>query len=291
MGELVQTPTHWALPPLDAYASGISSHDAARFDAGMQSAVQDALIEELPVSLEFFCDLGQLALVMMATPLDLEAFALGFALTEGIADSRAQVLSVNAVPAACGMAVLVELVPDAWLRVQSRQRSGAASSSCGLCGLTDMQAALHAPKVAASALRVAPAAISAAFAVLPSKQRLGAQTGASHAAAWVSTQGEIVLIAEDAGRHNAMDKLVGMMAQRELSAGDGFCAISSRASFEMVQKAARAGFGVLAAISAPTALAVRLAQESGLTLVAFARGDRMSCFTHESRLGAAVRDD
>ena len=276
------------LPPLDAYASGISRHAAQRFTAGVPMAVQDALMEELPVSLEFSCGLGQLAIVMMAAPLDLEAFALGFALTEGIADSPAQVLAVNAVPAACGMAVVVDLTEAAWLRVQARQRSGVASGGCGLCGLTHMQDALRVPMVAPNALQFDPQFICAAFAALPSPQVLGEQTGAAHAAAFVSPQGQILLLAEDAGRHNALDKLVGMMALRGLRAADGFCAVSSRASFEMVQKSARAGFPLLAAISAPTALAVRLAQESGLMLVAFARGDRMSCFAHAARLVGAA---
>jgi formate dehydrogenase accessory protein FdhD len=187
------------------------------------------------------------------------------------------------------MGVMVELTDAAWQRAQTRQRASAAGSSCGLCGLADMQAALHAPRVAASELRFAPSAISAAFSALPALQALGGQTGAAHAAAFANPQGKILLIAEDAGRHNALDKLVGMLAQQGLRPADGFCAITSRASFEMVQKAARVGFPLLAAISAPTALAGRLAAESGITLVAFARGERMTCFAHPQRLqgGAA----
>jgi molybdenum cofactor guanylyltransferase len=120
-------------------------------------------------------------------------------------------------------------------------------------------------------------------------QVIGQQTGAAHAAAFVSAEGTILAIAEDAGRHNALDKLVGMMAQQGLQPADGFCAITSRASFEMVQKAARVGFPMLCAISAPTALAVRLGQESGITLCAFVRDQRFTCFTHPQRIEGLSR--
>jgi FdhD protein len=271
----------WALPPTDAYATGISTRQNVRIDTAQASPVQDNLIEELPVSLEFN---GEAAIVMMATPTDLEAFALGFALTEGIIDHPNQMLELHAVPAECGTAVVMTLAQGLWQRAQARKRDRAAGSSCSLCGLADMQEALHAPMVAPSELRFKPSAISAAFAALPALQAIGAQTGAAHAAAFVSPQGDIVAIAEDAGRHNALDKLVGMLAQRGLQPAEGFCAITSRASFEMVQKAARVGFPMLCAISAPTALAARLAQQSGLTLCAFARGERFTCLSHGYRI-------
>lgn len=249
---------------------------------------EDLLIEELPVSLEFNGDHGSSAIVMMATPRDLEAFALGFALTEGIIDHPDQMLELHAVPAECGIGVVMTLADGLWQRAQARKRDKAAASSCSLCGLADMQAALHAPHVAATALRFTPAAITAAFKTLPALQTIGQQTGAAHAAAFVDSQGNILAIAEDAGRHNALDKLVGMMAQRGLQPSDGFCAITSRASFEMVQKAARVGFPMLCAISAPTALAVRLAHESGITLCGFVRGTmadaRFTCFSHGYRI-------
>ncbi len=268
----------WALPPADSYATGVSLRGAARSDG---SAIHDTLIEELPVSLEFN---GEAAIVMMATPLDLEAFALGFALTEGIIDHPSQALALHAVPAECGMAVVITLADGLWQRAQARKRDRAAGSSCSLCGLADMQEALHAPKVLPSALRFSPAAITATFKALPAQQTIGQQTGAAHAAAFVNPQGEILAIAEDAGRHNALDKLVGIMAQRGLQPAHGFCAITSRASFEMVQKAARVGFPMLCAISAPTALAARLAQESGITLCAFVRSERFTCFAHGQRI-------
>lgn len=279
---------HWALPPIDAYATGVTHSAMLRYERDTVVASQDALLEELPVSLEFSDATGASAMVMMATPLDLEAFAIGFALTEGLIDVPSQVRTVHAVPAEYGMAVLVELTEGLRQRAESRQRNRAAGSSCGLCGLADMQAALEAPVVSASVQRFAPAAIYAALAALPAVQVLGQQTGAAHAAAFANAQGEIVLLAEDAGRHNALDKLVGMMAQQNRlhrgQALDGFCVITSRASFEMVQKAARVGFPLLAAISAPTALAARLAQQAGLTLVGFARGERLTCFAHDQRI-------
>jgi FdhD protein len=182
------------------------------------------------------------------------------------------------------MAVVITLAEGLWQRAQARKRDRAAGSSCSLCGLADMQQALQAPKVLANPLRFKSAAIIAAFKSLPTLQIIGQQTGAAHAAAFVGAHGDILAIAEDAGRHNALDKLVGMMVQQGLNASDGFCAITSRASFEMVQKASRVGFPMLAAISAPTALAARLAQESGITLCAFARGERYTCFAHPYRI-------
>jgi FdhD protein len=271
----------WAMPPPRAYADGVSAHRSLRSEGASHCAVDDVLIEELPISLEFN---GEAAIVMMATPVDVEAFALGFALTEGIIDNPSQMLELHAVPAECGMAVVMTLAHGLWQRAQARKRDRAAGSSCSLCGLADMQQALHAPQVAPSGLRFNTAVISAAFAALPALQTIGAQTGAAHAAAFVSPQGEILAIAEDAGRHNTLDKLVGMMAQNGLHAADGFCAITSRASFEMVQKAARVGFPMLCAISAPTALAVRLANESGITLCAFVRGERLTCLSHGYRI-------
>jgi FdhD protein len=287
----------WSLPPVDAYATGVSQCAVQRYEPAGVTQHDDCLIEELPVSLEFNevarDEVGNKAspahaIVMMATPIDIEAFALGFALTEGVVDTAAQVLDIQVVPVEYGVGVLIMLTQGLLQRVQARQRGKAAASSCGLCGLADMQAALTVPAVAPSAWRTTPAAIASAFDTLPSLQTLGAQTGAAHAAACVDAQGNILAIAEDAGRHNALDKLVGMMAQRGLQPSALFCAITSRASFEMVQKAARVGFPMLCAISAPTALAVRLAQESGITLCGFVRGRRLSCFSHSQRLQVAA---
>jgi FdhD protein len=284
--EQLEPAAHWALPPVQAYATGVSTTTAQRFEAGWGAPKNECLIEELPVSLEFSDATGaaNTALVMMATPTDLEAFAMGFALTEGIVDNARQVLEIHAVPAQFGMGVLVTLAPGLLARAATRQRSKAAASSCGLCGLADMQAALDTPRITPNPIRFTLAAMSQAFMTLPTLQVLGAQTGAAHAAAFVDSTGQIHLLAEDAGRHNALDKLVGMMAHKGLNPAEGFCAITSRASFEMVQKAARAGFPMLCAISAPTALAVRLAHESGLTLCGFVRGDRVTCFSHPASI-------
>lgn len=281
--------THWALPPLDAYAMGLSTVTARRFISAVETAAHtEMLIEECPVSLELSdeTDAASLAIVMMATPKDLEAFALGFAMTEGMIDHPAQMLEVHAVPAECGIGVMMKLADGLLHRAHARKRDRAAASSCSLCGLADMQQALQAPHVPPSAMRFMPTTITAAFKALPSLQTIGQQTGAAHAAAFVDTQGNILAIAEDAGRHNALDKLVGMLAQRGLQPADGFCAITSRASFEMVQKAARVGFPMLCAISAPTALAARLAQECGITLCAFVREERLTCFAHGYRIAS-----
>jgi FdhD protein len=271
----------WDMPAAKAFAQGYQAGAVMRFDGGSFFEDVDTLIEEVPVSLEFN---GKAAIVMMATPTDLEDFALGFALTEGIVDVPGQVLALDIVPTRCGVGALITLEEGLWERADARKRDRAAGSSCSLCGIGDMREALRVPKVTPSPIAFTPSAIQRAFEALPSLQRIGAQTGAAHAAAFADRDGRILAVAEDAGRHNALDKLVGRLARLGLDPSTGFCALTSRASFEMVQKAAMAGFPMLCAISAPTGLAQRIAEQAGLTLCAFVRGNRFVCFAHPQRI-------
>lgn len=274
-----------SMPHPDAFADGFLPCQATRFDGKLFYSDDDTLIEEVPVSLEID---GKVSIVMMATPTDLEDFALGFLLTEGIIDHVNQIIELDAIPTACGVGVFIRLQEGLYARVEARKRDRVVSGSCSLCGIADMREALHVPTATPSKQKFKPKAIEKAFRELPAHQTIGAQTGSAHAAAFTDTEGNILAIAEDAGRHNALDKLVGKLARLKIDASTGFCALTSRASVEMVQKAARAGFPMLCAISAPTGMAVRVAVRSGITLCAFARGNRFVCFAHPERINAAL---
>lgn len=277
----IQSAVRWSDPEPEVYATGVASALGWHFEAGSLVPVADALVEEAPIALVFA---GQAPIVMMATPVDVEDFACGFAISEGIVDCRSQILSIESAPANGGMVVFVELADGLESRVEARRRAGVVAGGCGLCGVGQIEQALRlAPKLG-NGSRFGAAAIGRAFAALPPLQRIGQRTGGAHGAAFADAGGDILAFAEDAGRHNALDKLIGKVANLGHDPADGFCAVTSRASFEMAQKAVAAGFPMLCAISAPTGLAVRLAQTSNLTLCAFARGQQFTCYSAPHRL-------
>jgi len=255
--------------------------DVQRWDGESLAPARDTVIEETPVA---FVYNGLAHAVMMATPSDLEDFALGFSLSEGIIDRPGELLEVEVLPLDDG--VLLRLgVEEARARaLESRRRSIAGRSSCGLCGAENIEQVMRHPHPVESNLRVAHARLHAAFDALTAHQVLNARTGAVHAAGWADETGTLRLVREDVGRHNALDKLIGGIVRAGLRPQAGFALITSRASFEMVQKAATAGIPILAAISAPTALAVRVAQETGLTLAGFARDGSHNVYTGAQRL-------
>jgi FdhD protein len=228
-----------------------------------------ALAEEVPVALLFN---GITHAVMMASPTDLEDFALGFALTEGLLQTPSQLFGVDTEVLAQGIEVRLEVAAQAEQALKERRRSMAGRTGCGLCGADSLgQVRLALPQ--APEVMVATQAMFKAHAMLRSKQPEKLRTGATHAAAWANLQGDIVLVREDVGRHNALDKLIGALLKAKHDMASGFVCITSRASFEMVHKAATAGVGLLAAVSAPTARAVRTADACGLVLAGFVRGD------------------
>jgi FdhD protein len=222
---------------------------------------------------------------MMATPTDLEDFAVGFSLTEGIVERAGDIGSLDVIPSRQGVAVMIRIPEACAARLDSMRRSLPGMGGCGLCGVEDLQAAIRKPGNVGRELRVTADGLLAAFAALPDLQTLGRLTGASHAAAFAHADGRVVAVREDAARHNAMDKLVGHLARTGVDPRAGFVLVTSRASYELAQKAASAGFELLAAISAPTGLAVRLAQSTGMTLVGFARAGRFTCYANEFRIG------
>lgn len=247
------------------------------FGAGAAQQGNRALPEEVAVALSFN---GSTQAVMMATPDDLVDFAYGFALTEGIA-RPAEIDSVDVVETPHGLDVQIWLQAQAEARLAKRRRTMAGPVGCGLCGIDSLEEATRPmPALPASGFRMAPSEVMQAIAALPAAQPLHDATRAAHAAGFWS--GRLVAAREDVGRHNALDKLVGHLIRQP--AQDGAVLLTSRVSIDMVQKVTTLGAPILIAVSAPTAQAVALAQEVGLTLIALARPDRFEVFTHTDRL-------
>jgi FdhD protein len=222
--------------------------------------------------------------VMLATPADLEDFAIGFSLTEGIIHRPEEVEDITVVGREEGVELRMWLTPNRMDQLTVRQRRLAGPSGCGLCGLESLADAIRKPPRIAADPRFHPMTITAAIAALPAGQHLNQQTHAVHAAAfWHPTCG-MVALREDIGRHNALDKLAGGLMRADVSAADGVLLLSSRISVELVQKAAMIGSPVVVAVSAPTALALRVADAAGITLIGIARRDEFEVFTHPSRI-------
>ena len=237
---------------------------------GTSRDIERAFVPEVPVALEFN---GLSYAVMMATPRDLEDFARGFALTEGLAKTPADVSDVDVAEVDKGWIVRAQLSGLGIEKLTERVRTRVAESSCGLCGIENLEAVSQPlPKVAAHEA-LEPRAIFAALAALRDHQPLTRATGAAHAAAFCDLAGAILHAREDVGRHNAMDKLVGALALAGQDASDGFVLSSARCSYEIVEKAVRAGATRLVTISLPTSMAVNRARAAGLSLYCLARDD------------------
>ena len=215
--------------------------------------------------------------VMMATPQDLEDFACGFALTEQIAESLDDVRGLEVEPVEDGWKLRIALSSERLQAHLARGRAMSGRTGCGLCGIEDFSQ-IPAPSPVHPHPPPAPAAIRAALEDLETRQPLNRLTGAVHAAAWCERDGTIVLIREDVGRHNALDKAIGALARAGVAPDGGFFVITSRCSFEMVAKAAIFGAGTLVAVSAPTSLALERARRFGVRLIAVARRDQALCF-------------
>ncbi len=225
---------------------------------------------EAPVSVE----VGGIGYaVMMATPADLEDYAVGFALGEGLVETADQIKRIDAHPIEGGWALRIWLPPDRSDIALERARKRVSESSCGLCGIENIEEVLRPLPPVAARIATDRNAIAAALAALRDHQPLGRATGAVHAAAFCSPGGDILCAREDVGRHNALDKLVGALARASIDAATGFILLSARCSYELVEKTVRAGYPMLVTISAPTSLAAERAIAAGLTLVTLARAD------------------
>jgi FdhD protein len=222
--------------------------------------------------------------VMMATPADLEDFAVGFSLTEGLVAEPSEIRDLEVATTDLGVEVRAWLQASRGAALAARRRRMAGPTGCGLCGVDSLAEAVRPPARVGEGLQVSSAEIAAALAALAPAQAVGARTRAVHAAGWWTASDGLVALREDVGRHNALDKLVGALARDGASRSDGLLLLTSRISVEMVQKAAVLGAQVVVAISAPTALAVRTAEAAGVTLIGIARDDGFEVFSRPDRV-------
>ena len=262
------------LPPATQARAALAWHGGVSRDGSR------ALAEELPVALTYD---GATHAVMMATPIDLDDFAIGFSLTEGLIGAPADITDIAVVPVELGIDVRIWLTKPAGDMIVTRRRRLLGASGCGMCGLESLAEANRSIPLVRGEPRLNASAIAAAVAALRPAQILNEQTRAMHGAAF-HRPGSPLLLREDVGRHNALDKLAGALARAGQSAADGILLLSSRISVEMVQKAAMMGAPVVVAVSAPTAMAVRLAEQARITLVGIARDDGFEVFTHRERI-------
>lgn len=244
--------------------------------------------EEVPVAFVYG---GRSHAVMMATPADLEDLAVGFSLSELIVPRPADIGRVSVAPHSRGIELSIEIPPAAVERLADRARTVSGRTGCGLCGVEAIDDAVRAPRAVASALAVESEALWRAAAALDQRQPFNRATHAVHAAAWASANGELVVVREDVGRHNALDKVLGALARAGTDASRGFLVVTSRASFELVQKAAVFGVPLLAAVSRPTGLAVRLAEACGMSLVGLLRGRTANVYAHPERVRAPITQE
>lgn len=240
----------------------------------------DTVVAEIPVALVYN---GVSHVVTMATPSDLEDLALGFSLSEGILDSPVQLLDCEVQAQDRGIELQLTITAGPFAALKQRRRNLTGRTGCGLCGLESLEQAIPAPVPVTADYTLSHGALQAALGELGERQSLKRLTGGVHGAAWCDSTGDIKLLREDVGRHNALDKLLGAL-QITGHAPQGFVLVTSRASYEMVAKVASCNIPVLAAVSAPTSLAVEHAQHCGVTLAGFVQPGRQVIYTHGYRL-------
>ncbi|SFG29292.1 formate dehydrogenase accessory sulfurtransferase FdhD [Methylobacterium gossipiicola] len=251
------------------------------YDDAVARADTRDLAVEMPVNLVY----GSVPYaVMMTTPADLVDFAYGFSLTEGIVAEAEEIRGVTVEDGEGGLRLLVDLAPGRLREHLARKRAISGRTGCGVCGIDDLSALPMAETKAAASVVVEIAAVERALAALGDAQVLNRQTRAVHAAAWADLDGTLVAVREDVGRHNGLDKLIGALMRDRIDPATGFVVITSRCSFEMIEKAASLGASVVVAISAPTSLAIDRARRHGITLCAIARSDTLTVFTGRERL-------
>ncbi len=252
-----------------------------RWSAGALTHTTDLVAEEKPVALVYH-DVPHV--VMLATPADLEDYAVGFTLSEALVANTEEIRGVEVSYGALSADVRISVAWERFTQLLQRRRNLTGRTGCGLCGAETAEDAIRECGPVPEGVTVTSAALHAAIAELSGRQPINARTGSVHAAAWVVPGEGIKVVREDVGRHNALDKTIGALARARVDFAAGYMLITSRASYEMVQKCATVGVSLLVALSAPTAFAVRLAQRSGLTLVAFARADQHVVYAHPHRV-------
>lgn len=267
--------------PADPAPAGASDVGAHVVRGGGLEPTRECVAQETAVSLELD---GTPHVVMLATPADLEDFALGFCLTEGLIDEPADLEACEIRLREKGIVLSLRVAARCAGRGETRRRNLTGRTGCGLCGTDDLDRVVRLPERALPSTPIRADAFERAMHELGLRQPLGRATGATHAAAFCGLDGGILLAREDVGRHNALDKLIGAFLRAGLDPGQGFVAVTSRASVEMVQKTALAGVSILAAVSAPTQLAIQCARDANLLLAGFVRDDRATIYSGASRV-------
>jgi len=263
-------------------AQSVSSEVSVdRWSQGELTHTTDQVAEEMPVALVYH---GVPHVVMLATPADLEDFAVGFTLSEGLVDSPEEIRSVEVIRESEVADVKITVAWEKFSALLQRRRNLTGRTGCGLCGAQTADEAIREIAPVGPGPTVSVASLHEAIEQLSARQPINAVTGSVHAAAWVIPGRGIQLVREDVGRHNALDKAIGAVVRSGGDFSAGYMLITSRASFEMVQKSATVGIAFVTAFSAPTAFAVRLASKTGVTLVAFARRDRHVVYANPQRL-------
>lgn len=267
--------TDYTLPHADQQVTVL------RLEQGQGQPTHDRLIEEVPVAMVYN---GISHAVLLASPTHLEDFALGFSLSEGILQQAGELYDLDVQTGPQGIAINMDIASARFSALKERRRTLAGRTGCGLCGVDNLDAVSRDIAPLPDLPTLPLSAVAQATEQFRNWQPLHQQTGAAHGAAFCQTNGNITLAREDVGRHNALDKLVGALRRQQVDTRGGFVLVSSRASYEMVQKTAMAGIGTLVAVSAPTAYATRLAHETGLLLAGFARPGRLTIYSQPDRL-------
>ncbi len=267
---------------LDSGSETLKTVAVVRVRDGQRTKAQDVLAVEVPVALEYN---GISHVVMLASPGDLDDFALGFSLSEGIIADPAELYECEAEATPEGWRVQLRIASERFMALKERRRNLAGRTGCGLCGTESLSQVSRCATPVLHRHPVLDTHLLEGMRAMQALQPMQQQSGATHAAAWMNAKGEIALVREDVGRHNALDKLIGAMARTKTEVATGALLITSRASYEMVQKAAVMGIGVVAAISAPTSFAVQLADSAGVTLTGFMRDQSYVVYAHPERLG------
>ena len=262
-------------------ADSLKQVSVLRVRDGEQTIAMDVIAVEVPVALEYN---GISHVVMLASPANLENFALGFSLSEGIIQQASELYACEVEATAAGWLVHLEIAAERFMLLKERRRNLAGRTGCGLCGTESLEQVTRCKTVVSHRHHFTEAAILNGMHAMQNLQPMQKQSGATHAAAWMTAQGQIECVREDVGRHNALDKLIGVMAEQKQDFTAGVLLITSRASYEMVQKAAIMNVGVIAAISAPTSFAVELAEQTEVTLMGFIRDQTYVVYTHADRV-------
>lgn len=258
-----------------------SERSIQRYTQGVIADTTDVVAEEVPVALVYQ---GVPHVVMLASPADLDDFAVGFSVSEGLVASAAEVLEVRVEPGEHAIDVHVRIAPSRFSALLRQRRNLTGRTGCGMCGAETLEQALRPVAAVKAGEPIDVEELHAALRQLSSHQPINAKTGSVHAAGWVAAGVGLTCVREDVGRHNALDKTLGALLRAGEDLARGYMLITSRASFEMVQKSATAGVSLLAAVSAPTGLAISMAEKSGMGLIGFARTGQHVVYAHPERL-------